>query len=134
MSKPCHMNNSTVSRLATIVFAIVIIVFGIIHFKDPGFIAQRVPDFIPGNKLWVYIVGAALILAAIAFLLNKKVKLAGYLLALLLIIFVLTVHLPLYLNTADKESQYMSFMNLLKDTGLACAALLIASRASAASE
>lgn len=127
------MNNSTVSRLATIVFAIVIAVFGILHFKDPDFIAVRVPDFIPGDKLWVYFVGACLILSAVAFLLDKKARLAGFLLALLLIIFVLTVHLPAYLNTADRDLQYQSFMNLLKDTGLASAALLVASR-SAASE
>ncbi|WP_153796498.1 DoxX family protein [Foetidibacter luteolus] len=125
------MNNSTVSRLATIVFAIVIAVFGIIHFKDPDVIAVRVPDFIPGDKLWVYFVGACLILAAIAFLLDKKAKLAGFLLAALLVIFVLTVHLPGYLNTADREQQFLSFMNLLKDTGLAAGALLIASRAAA---
>ena len=122
------MNNSTVSRIATIAFAIVIAVFGILHFKDPDYIAVRVPDFLPGGKLWVYLVGGALILAAIAFLINKQARLAGFLLALMLIIFALTVHLPGYLNTAGKDEQYGEFMNLLKDTGLAAAALLIASR------
>ncbi len=122
------MNNQTVSRIATIVFAIVIGVFGVNHFMHPDNLAIIVPNFIPGGTIWVYVVGGAFILAAISFILNIKVKLAGYLLALLLLVFVLFIHLPGFLNSGDKEMQTTSFINLLKDIGLACCSLLIATR------
>jgi hypothetical protein len=55
--------------------------------------------------------------------------LAGYVLATLLIVFVLTIHLPNYLNAGDKEVQQMAFISILKDTALAAFALHIASNA-----
>ncbi|GAC1424306.1 MAG: hypothetical protein NVS9B7_10610 [Flavisolibacter sp.] len=74
-------------------------------------------------------VGAAFILAAFSFMTNTYVKTAAYLLAALLFTFVLTIHLPNYLNTADVEYERMSLTNLLKDSALAAFALYIASNA-----
>jgi len=62
------MTNKFVSRAATIAFAIIIGIFGVSHFIERDYLISQVPIFIPGAKIWVYIVGAALILAAIAFL------------------------------------------------------------------
>ncbi|MEX6690596.1 hypothetical protein QTN47_23995 [Danxiaibacter flavus] len=121
------MNNAIISRIAIIGFGIVLAIFGIKHFLDPENLAIMVPSFIPGGKIWVYIVGTAFILAAIAFIINRKVKLAGYLLALMLIIFVITIHLRGYMDAGDKELQAISFVNMLKDLALACAALVIGS-------
>jgi len=89
----------------------------------------RVPDFLPGGIAWVYIVGAAFILAAISFMTNILVKTAAYLLALMLFIFVFTIHLPQYFDTADKDYKLVTLVNLLKDTALAAFALYIASNA-----
>ena len=82
-----------------------------------------VPSYVPGGVFWVYFTGAALALAGIAFILNKKVKLAGYLLGVLLLIFVLTIHLP-HLIAGDQMAMSM----ILKDTGLAAAAFFIGSK------
>jgi uncharacterized membrane protein len=106
------------------------IVFGLYHFVKPKNLLVYVPEFMPGGILWVYFVGAAFILAAIAFITHKQVKLAGYLLALLLIIFVIAIHLPNYLNSADNDMKQMAFTNLLKDTALAAFALYLGSEAS----
>ncbi|HWJ30401.1 MAG TPA: hypothetical protein VNS32_27960 [Flavisolibacter sp.] len=123
------MNQHIVSRIAIFILAIVMIVFGIRHFLYPYDLLVTVPDFLPGGIVWVYIVGSAFILAAISFMTNILVKTAAYLLALLLFTFVLTIHLPNYLNTADVELQRMSLTNLLKDSALAAFALYIASNA-----
>jgi uncharacterized membrane protein len=123
------MNQHIVSRIAIFILAIVMIVFGIRHFLYPYDLLVTVPDFLPGGIVWVYIVGSAFILAAISFMTNILVKTAAYLLALLLFTFVLTIHLPNYLNTADMELQRMSLTNLLKDSALAAFALYIASNA-----
>jgi putative oxidoreductase len=123
------MNKHTVSRLAIYLLAIVMLVFGIYHFLHPRDMVVFVPSFIPGGIIWVYLVGLAFILVAISFLTRRMVKYAGYLLALLLIIFVLTIHLPNYLNAGDPDMQKMAFVSLLKDLALAGFALHIASNA-----
>jgi putative oxidoreductase len=123
------MNKHTVSRLAIYLLAIVMLVFGVYHFLHPRDMVVFVPAFIPGGIIWVYLVGLAFILVAVSFLTRRMVKFAGYLLALLLLIFVLTIHLPNYLHAGDPDMQKMAFVNLLKDLALAGFALHIASNA-----
>jgi putative oxidoreductase len=118
-----------VSRIAIYILAIVMLIFGIQHFRFPNDLLVRVPTFLPGGLIWVYIVGAAFILAAISFMTNRLVRVAGYLLALMLFSFVLLIHLPNFLNTADNEYARISLTNVLKDTALGAFALYIASNA-----
>jgi uncharacterized membrane protein len=123
------MKEQTISRIAVVILAIVMIIFGVYHFLKPGALIVFVPNFLPGGILWVYIVGVAFIIAGIAFLLHKWVRITGYLLAFILLIFILTIHLPNWLHSADKDMQQLSFMNLLKDAALAAFAMYVASNA-----
>jgi putative oxidoreductase len=123
------MNQHIISRIAIFLLSFVMIFFGIQHFIHPQNMVTRVPDFLPGGIVWVYIVGAAFILAAISFMTNILVRTAAYLLALMLLIFVFTIHLPQYLDTADNDYKMATLVNLLKDTALAAFALYIASNA-----
>ena len=122
-------HHHVVSRVAVIILAVVMIIFGVYHFMQPQNLLVYVPSFMPGGKVWVYLVGLAFILAAIAFITHRMAKLAGYLLAALLFIFVLAVHLPNYLNAGDTDLRQMAFVSILKDTALAAFALYIASNA-----
>jgi uncharacterized membrane protein len=122
------MDNVTISKIGTVFYALVIGFFGLNHFLNGTGMQKMVPSFLPGGVVWVYITGAALLLAAIAFLINKQVKLAGLLLALFLLLIVLTVHLPAVLNAPDDGSRRFPMVNMIKDTGLAAAALVIAGR------
>ena len=83
----------------------------------------------PGGVIWVYFVGAAFILVAISFLTNNMVKLAGYLPAIILIVFILSIHIPNYLEAGDKEMKQLALINLLKDTAIVGFALHIAAGA-----
>jgi uncharacterized membrane protein len=123
------MNQHTVSRVAIYLLSIVMIVFGIYHLLRPRDMVVFVPSFMPGGLIWVYLVGVAFILVAVAFITLRMVKMAGYLLTILLVIFVLTIHLPNYLHAGDQDMQTVAFVNLLKDTALAGFALHIASNA-----
>jgi uncharacterized membrane protein len=122
-------NTHFISRVAIYLLSVILFCFGILHFLHPRDMLLFVPDFIPGGIFWVYVVGAAFILVALAFLTNRMVKAAGYLLAALLILFILTVHLPNYLNAGNKEMQRIAFVNILKDGAIACFALHIAAGA-----
>lgn len=121
------MNQQIISRFSIFLLSGVMLVFGIYHFMYPKNLLVYVPAYIPGGIIWVYFVGAAFILVAISFIFRRKVKLAAYLLALLLISFILTIHLPNYLHAGDVEMQQIALVNLLKDTALAGFALHIAS-------
>jgi uncharacterized membrane protein len=120
------MNEQNLSRIAIVLLALVMAVFGVYHFIYPQNLVGYLPLFVPKSNIWVYIPGAGFILAAIAFILNKKVKTAAYLLAILLIIFVLTIHLPGFLNAGDADVRQGALINLLKDTAIAAFALHIA--------
>ena len=118
-----------ISRVSLYLLSLVMIVFGFQHFSRPRDLVNYVPDFLPGGIIWVYFVGIAFILVAIAFITNRMVKVAGYLLAGILFVFVLTIHLPNYLNAGDKDSKQMALISILKDTAIACFALYIAAGA-----
>ena len=74
------MNNATLTKVGTIFYALVIGFFGINHFLEGTGMQKMVPSFLPGGVIWVYLTGACLIAAAIAFLIGKQVRLAGLLL------------------------------------------------------
>ena len=118
-----------ISRIAIYLLSTVMIIFGIQHFMRPYDLVVKVPQVLPGGILWVYIAGAAFILAAISFMTNRLVRVAGYLLGLMLLIFVFTIDWPDYKNTADKTYEYNALINLLKDAAIAAFALFVASNA-----
>jgi putative oxidoreductase len=122
------MDNTTLSKVGTIFYALVIGFFGINHFLNGTGMQKMVPSFLPGGVVWGYITGACLVAAAIAFLIDKQTRLAGLLLALFLLLIVLTVHLPAVLHAPDSNARRFPMTNLIKDTGLAAAAILVAAR------
>lgn len=118
-----------ISRIAIILLAVVMFVFGLYHFMQPKNLVVFVPPFLPGGILWVYLVGASFILVSVSFLTNRMVKIAGYVLAILLIIFVAIIHIPNYLDAGDAEMKQIALISILKDTALAGFALDIAAGA-----
>jgi len=121
------MKEETISRIAVVILSIVLAVFGIYHLVYPDNMINFIPSFLPGGIVWVYIAGAAIILAALAFLTHKQVRLAGYLLAILLIGIVLTFHLPNYLHAGDPDLKTGKFIDILQDSAIAAFAIYIAS-------
>ena len=103
-------------------FAIPMAVFGLFHFMGANDMAGMVP--IPGGVIWVYLTGAALLAAAISILIGKMDKLAATLLGIMLLIFVLSMHLPAVINSGGEDQGAM--MNLLKDCALAGGAFMYA--------
>ena len=118
-----------ISRIAIYLLSVVLIVFGIFHFMYPRDLLVYVPVSLIGGIKWAYVVGAAFILVGLSFMTNQYVKFTGYLLAALLIIFILTIHVPNYLHAGAKEMQQMALVNILKDTAIMCFALHIAAGA-----
>lgn len=110
-------------NLGRFLFAIPLVIFGLNHFMNASMMQNYVPGFIPGAVFWVYLVGVALILAAVAIMIKKQVLLACNLLALMLLIFVATMHVPGFLAGGDYAATAMTMG--LKDLMLAGGALVI---------
>jgi len=114
------MNQVLSHGLLRVIFAIPFAVFGIMHLMRADKMQGMVPAYVPGGIIWVYITGTLLILGALGLILNKSAQLAGYLLGSLLLIFILTIHLP---NLLGGDQNSMG--SLLKDIALMGAALFI---------
>lgn len=64
------------------------------HFTAARDLAPIVPHWLPWHLFWVYFVGAALLAAAISFIVWRHVRWSAALLALLFLIIVITIDLP----------------------------------------
>lgn len=117
------MKSPLATRLAEIIFASAMGFFGVLHFRNVDLMSGLIPDYMPGDgKVWIYLTGCGLIGAALAIIINKFKTPACYLLAVMLLVFVFTLHLQSALDGNPGS--------LLKDTALAMAAIIIGSRPS----
>jgi putative oxidoreductase len=118
-----------ISRIAIYLLAVVLFVFGVFHFLYPRDLFVYVPEFLPLGIKWAYVVGGAFILVSLSYLTNQFVKASSYILFVMLVIFILTIHLPNYQNAGSSEMRQFALINLLKDTAIAAFALHIAAGA-----
>ncbi|MBL7741729.1 MAG: hypothetical protein JNK14_21095 [Chitinophagaceae bacterium] len=101
------------SKLAEVIFALIIAYFGYWHFTHADSMGRAVPAYIPGpGSLWIYITGGVFVLAAIGILADIKKTLACYLFSAMLLLFAFTVH-------------FHSHIDALKDAAIAMCALIV---------
>lgn len=112
---------NALTKSGRIIFALPFLFFGLFHFMGASKMSAVVPEYLPGGVFWVYLTGAAHILASLAMLFNKFAKIASILLAIMLILFALMTHLPAALN-----GEQMEMANVLKNIALAGGALIVA--------
>lgn len=111
------------SKVAEVIFALAVGYFGVNHFLHADGMVGMIPDYLPGDgKIWVYVAGAGLVLAAIAIITGILKTLACYLLAAELLLFVFMLHLQPFIdgNTGS----------FLKDLSMAMCAILIGNNSS----
>jgi putative oxidoreductase len=124
------MNTQSIYRIGVVLYALVIGFFGVNHFLNGTGFQNTIPSFIPYHIFWVYLTGVALIAAAISFLTGKYTRASGLFLALYLLVIVLTIHLPALMRAEGNPIISIALTNLVKDTGLAGASLMIAGKGS----
>lgn len=115
------MNKLTV--IGRILFALPFLAFGINHFLMVDFYTGSITSFIPVKGYAVMLTGAAMIAASISIMTKKYMQLATSLLAVLLFIFIVTIHIP---GLFDEEGWRMALIMLLKDTSLMGGSILLA--------
>lgn len=112
-------NLATIGR---ILFAIPFGIIGLNHFLMTDIFLGMMSSFIPGGGYTILLTGALLIAASVCIIINKFIKIVCFSLAGLLLLFILTIHIPgLFTNNFQ-----VALFGLLKDTGLMGGALIIA--------
>ena len=87
--------------------------------------AGMIPAYLSGGTLWVYLTGFAQLAFAASVIIGKYDKLAAVLCAVMLLIFILTLHMP---GLTNLQMSKLAMNNLLKDLGLVGGAMMYASR------
>jgi uncharacterized membrane protein len=104
-------------------FAMPMGVFGTEHLVDASDMAQAVPSWMPAHLFWAYLVGVALIAAALSIILNKHARLAATLLGSMLLVFVALIHIP---NIVAEHGARLFWVIALRDTAFSGGAFALA--------
>jgi len=115
-----------VSMIGRMLFAIPFAIFGLNHFLFLDFYIGSVSSFIPLGPYTIILTGIFLIMASLSIIFNKYIKVSTILLSILLLIFILTIHIPALF---DPEKWRFALIELLKDTSLLGGSLMIAGMA-----
>jgi uncharacterized membrane protein YphA (DoxX/SURF4 family) len=119
--KDQDMKNLT--TLGRILFAIPFALFGINHFLMTDYYVGMLTSFVPNGAYTIIIVGILLIAVSISIISKKYVKFSTIILAILLFVFIVTIHIPHLFHDSDKTTTIIA---LLKDISLMGGSLMIA--------
>jgi putative oxidoreductase len=112
-----------ITTIGRILFALPFAIFGINHFIMMDYYIGMLTSFIPLGAYTIILTGIMLIAASISIVSKKFVKFSTIMLAILLFIFILTIHIPHLFIDADKSTTIIA---LLKDISLMGGSLMIA--------
>jgi putative oxidoreductase len=112
-----------ITTAGRILFAFPFAIFGINHFLMMDYYMGMLTSFIPQTAFLMILTGICLIAASISIITKKLVKVATLLLALLLFIFILTIHIPHLVHGVDTT---ITMITMLKDISLMGGSLMIA--------
>ncbi|MCB9734021.1 MAG: DoxX family protein [Deltaproteobacteria bacterium] len=111
--------------VARVLFGLPFIAFGMSHFFMIESMSAVVPDWAPFSAgFWVVATGVVLLACGVGVVYGgRPARVAGPVLAGLLLTFVVTIHIPTLIAGGDGAN--MATVNLMKDLALAGAALLV---------
>ena len=112
-----------ITTIGRILFAIPFALFGINHFLMTEYYIGMLTSFIPLGAYTIILTGIMLIAASISIILKIFVKFSTIMLAILLFIFIVTIHIPHLIQDSDKTATIIA---LLKDISLMGGSLMIA--------
>jgi uncharacterized membrane protein len=115
-----------ITTLGRALFAIPFVLFGINHFIMKDYYVGMLTSFIPLGPYTIIITGILMIAAGVSIITKKYVKLSTILLAIMLFIFIVTIHIPHLLHAVKDTDQAIALITLLKDISLMGGSLMIA--------
>jgi putative oxidoreductase len=110
------------TTIGRILFALPFALFGINHFLMLDYYLGMLTSFVPLGAYTIILTGIMLIAASISIITKVLVKFSTLMLAVLLFIFIVTIHIPHLYIDADKTATIIA---LLKDISLLGGSLMI---------
>lgn len=98
-------------------------IFAAEHFTAARNLMGIVPRWLPGHLFWTYLVGMALLAAAVSFIIWRQVRWSAALLALLFLIIVATIDLP---NLPAGAHDRFFWILVVRETSFAGGAMVLA--------
>lgn len=118
-----NLNMNSITTAGRILFAVPFAIFGINHFIMMDYYMGMLTSFIPQTAFVMILTGILLIAASISIITKKFVRFSTILLAVLLFIFIVTIHIPHLVKGVDTTT---TLITLLKDVSLMGGSLMIA--------
>jgi putative oxidoreductase len=128
-----------ITTLGRILFALPFAIFGINHFLMMDYYAGMLTSFIPLGAYTVILTGILMIVTSISIITRKYIMQSTIILASLLLLFIVTIHIPHLIDGASKPISLQSLIKyvsmpegaitliaLLKDISLMGGSLMIA--------
>jgi len=106
-----------------VLFAIPFAIFGINHFLMMDYYLGLLTSFIPLGAYTIILTGIMLIVASISIITKKFITISTTILAILLFLFIVTIHIPHLFNGGENTATLIA---LLKDVSLLGGSLMIA--------
>lgn len=114
-----------ISLIGRILYALPFAILGLNHYFMVDYYTGMLSSFIPGGVYTVFLTGFLMIAAAVFIIIKKFVKEATLTLAILLILYILTIHIPHLFDPQFELQQIL--MPMFKDVSLLGGSLLILS-------
>ena len=111
-------NQKTIGR---VMFAVSLVVFGVLHFQYAAFIATLIPAWMPGRLFWAYVVGGGFLATALSLVIQKQVSLATNLLGWMFLLWVVILHAPRVVANSQIEPEWTSLFIALAMSGISFA-------------
>jgi len=113
-----------ISTIGRILFALPFVAFGINHFLMIDYYVGMLTSFIPLGAYTIILTGIMLIAAGISIITKKFVRQSAIMLAILLFIFIVSIHIPHLFHQGEDHT--VTLITLLKDISLMGGSLMIA--------
>jgi putative oxidoreductase len=113
-----------ISTLGRVLFALPFAIFGINHIVMQDFYLGMLTSFLPFGAYIIIITGLIMIATSLSIIFKKFVQTSSWTLAVLLFLFIATIHIPNLFDT-DINTQQMAMVAGLKDISLLGGAILI---------
>jgi hypothetical protein len=112
----------TVLTAGRYIFAAPLVIFSVLHFKYAFFISNLIPRWIPERFFFANFVGLCFLCAAVAIATGIRARLAGYMLAVMFLLWVAILHVPRVAAASHNGNEWTSMLIALAMAGSALAA------------
>jgi putative oxidoreductase len=126
----CLAASGSAVRGGRILYGLSLIIVAVQHVRFHAFVATLVPAWYPMNAIWPYVTAAGFTAGTISYLTGLQVRLASILLAVMFLLFALTLHAPDVVAHLASGGRWTSMFVAL---GFAGGALVFAGSASSKS-